>query len=1187
MKKRIISLTLALSIVMGLFGIANFGAFAATNLTADVDYTISGFNKNTDFTFDPADNLLNNVSALSHYWYNVEEGDNTIALASTPKQVTDGGWLNNLGFATASDNMYGEGGSTTTLKDCFAPSGWIAQQMFIKSVDGNIASLDKADPETQWYQVNYKLPSKSSITDVTISNLGKTNDALDKWTPQSYEYIFADTFQGLISGEGATTVLVDHTSSTIKNVTTVTLGTPITAKYVAIRFYQPYNDIASGANWTAFKTSNMYGRWDRFDVHGTQLADSEYTNYTFQGDNTATSLDGTGKDPAKSLIVDKIPSSAQVFNDVEMPGVLGKTNGVLEYSLATDTTVPLLTSATDFTTDSRIFPSDTMASYTYNMFAEWSARNSTGKITALINDETKQWAQINYTLDGEASINTFVLAANSSSINMQMPGHYKIIFSDTEEGLRDHEKAKAVIELDERENASLKSNRHIVKLNTPVTAKYVGIRFICMFNSTAVDSVRTYNQMYTHRIKHLSFFGEYTTPATLPNVSASATSKDTDGNTVEGITSTATAGYVGNCDDSGDYAMAGINLTTAGNTQVGNKYYEFKGWYLGNEKVADTATAEYSIKGNEQDLTFEAKYLQTYKPFSDYTAVGDNSKSAPDAATSLLVGKFPEGYYYNGLEGHHNLGKTEAPTKFDVKSTAEGLTSANPTSADCGIFDDLSLSWYMFKTYDSENKVNGLINDETKQWAQLNYTLDGEATISKITFGNFRGSYFWQSFSHYKLILSDTEEGLMDFNLAKAVIDVDMDKNPELKAGMQVVTINTPVTAKYVAIRFICTANSAIIGQSISIMYTDRMNYFGVQGTYTNPVKAEVKVETESGIPSYLVGKQDPVYVGAGDANGNYTAGSIKVVAYAEYQDRENVLEYTFKGWYNGDALVSNDAEYVYDLKGGDITFTAKYDVAPLIEKYTVIFEDGAHNEIERLTVRHGEQLDADLVNQIVVKDFYGYNVLRDGDGNVIWNSAIDSVIVGDITFTALYDARDDLKTEVTIYDVDKTILHKGTHDYDTAFVLSSPNANSWLDADGNVLIVGSSGYLYACGDKIEIYASEKTVVAPEVVIVGKVNEADKGFSVFAHVNVENVTERGVIFASAKAGATKDFSLEDAKDNTDSYSIVEISTNNIGLNTAWVEFMATLNYTDNPTRYARAYIKVGNTYYYSNIVKNK
>ena len=137
------------------------------------------------------------------------------------------------------------------------------------------------------------------------------------------------------------------------------------------------------------------------------------------------------------------------------------------------------------------------------------------------------------------------------------------------------------------------------------------------------------------------------------------------------------------------------------------------------------------------------------------------------------------------------------------------------------------------------------------------------------------------------------------------------------------------------------------------------------------------------------------------------------------------------------------------------------------------------------------------------------------------------------------------------------------------------------------MLIVGSAGQLFACGDKIDIYASEKTVEAPEVVIVGTVNEADKGFSVFAHINVENITERGVIFASAKAGATKDFSLEDAKDNTDSYSIVEISTNNIGLNTAWVEFMATLNYTDNPTRYARAYVKVGDTYYYSNIVKNK
>ncbi len=911
-----------------------------------------------------------------------------------------------------------------------------------------------------------------------------------------------------------------------------------------------------------------------------------YTDYTVAGVNS-NNLNGTGKDAAKSLIVGRTPDSAYVYNTITVDGTIAPTNGPLAFEAKHDE-VAVLTSATDFTTDGRLFPI-TMLAYTYDMFANWTQRSGTGTITEILDNEENQWVQINYNLDGEAAINTVVFGAMATSYSVQMPGHYKIILSDTEDGLLDHTKAKAVIDLDAKKNETLKTSRHTVTLNTPVTAKYFGIRFICMFNESSVGSVRTYNQMYTNRIKHLSIYGEYTTPAIISQGSAAtASSTDTEGNIIEGITSTATAGYVGNGDESGDYAIGGVNLATAGSGMVGNKYYEFKGWYLGDSKVSDDATADYYITGSETDLNFVAKYLQTYKPFTDYTAAGDNSKSVANAATSLLANKTPTaGYYYNGLEGHHNLAKTTEPAQFELKSTAVGLTSSNPTNDDCGLFADLNLSWYMFKSYNSENKVSAIINDETKQWAQLNYKLDGEATVSEIRFGNFRGSYHWQSSSHYKLILSDTAEGLMDFNLANAVIDVDMDKDTSLKAGMQVVTLTSQVTAKYVAIRFICTANSAIIGQPISNMYTDRMNYFGVQGTYTEPVKAEVNIETEFGVPSNLVSKDEPVYVGGGDANGNYIAGSVKVVALAEYQDRENVLEYIFKGWYNGDALVSSDAEYVYDLKRGDVTFTAKYDVVPLVEKYTIIFEDGVHNELGKLIVRHGQQLDTDLVNQIVVKDFYGYNVLRDGDGNVVWTEAIDNIIVSDMTFTALYEARDDLKTEVAIYDVDKTILHKGTHDYDTAFVLSSPNANSWLDADGNVLIVGSSGYLYACGEKIDIYASEKTVVAPEVVIVGKVNETDKGFSVFAHINVENFTERGVIFASSKAGATKDFTLEDAKDNTDNYSIVEINSNNIGFNDAWIEFMATLNYTDNPTRYARAYVKVGDTYYYSNIVINK
>ena len=275
-----------------------------------------------------------------------------------------------------------------------------------------------------------------------------------------------------------------------------------------------------------------------------------------------------------------------------------------------------------------------------------------------------------------------------------------------------------------------------------------------------------------------------------------------------------------------------------------------------------------------------------------------------------------------------------------------------------------------------------------------------------------------------------------------------------------------------------------------------------------------------------------------------------------------------------------------------DVVATAVYTAKAT--NCTITFESITGIELGSVIVEYGNiPAQVDSVKKEIdaftesVKKVYGYNF--NGWDNEVYNNEITT----DMQVRPTYKADETVTTNVYVEDVNGTELINENARYDSAINLRSKDAKSWTDAKdgGKVLIGAAEGTLYACGSEMKIYAKAEALEAPAVAIVGKINNGN--FLVFAHVNVENATEYGVVFASKTAyddGRNADFNLDDAaadaaaKAGTDkklSYTVVKIDANNVS------DFMASLNKTNDKTRYARAYIKVGEDYIYTDAICNQ
>ena len=259
----------------------------------------------------------------------------------------------------------------------------------------------------------------------------------------------------------------------------------------------------------------------------------------------------------------------------------------------------------------------------------------------------------------------------------------------------------------------------------------------------------------------------------------------------------------------------------------------------------------------------------------------------------------------------------------------------------------------------------------------------------------------------------------------------------------------------------------------------------------------------------------------------------------------------------------------------------------PLTNYYTINFIAPSGANLYELKVAEGESL-ADYYNEIaniVVPDIYGYDK-QIVDGLQMWSKDAysDMPIFANDTFYPSYLRRTDITIEILVNGVNGNTLLSTTLPYDVAFTATDKLANSWL-MDGAVVDTGDTVKLYACGASMIVNASENTTNANNLSVVGTVLENNK-LMVFAHGEIEGISEYGVIFTSKGLGETlteETFTFETAQENIP-LKKAQITSKLAAANTTEIDFVGTLNIKSGATRYARAYVKSGSTYYYSNII---
>lgn len=581
------------------------------------------------------------------------------------------------------------------------------------------------------------------------------------------------------------------------------------------------------------------------------------------------------------------------------------------------------------------------------------------------------------------------------------------------------------------------------------------------------------------------------------------------------------------------------------------------------------------------------------------TAAYDSTGTTPIATnmeTSLIRGKLPTKLTARNM-GNNICTLDTTNTKYSDGGNYDitGVTSSTARAA--GSVSQINEYGVRFAGTYSDGKKYIIDNEEN--YTQVVYALDGEAKIDSLVWAtNHQGTdngFTSNRFTPYHL----------KYSLANSVNDLFVEGSSTTydvynteSSSFLTLNLTDNVTAKYVGVRVICGV-SALYPTTNLVALTNnnvgwaRMTNISVNGTYVDPADANVTVAKDAAVAEIgaLTVSKDVANIGNSDTNGKYPEGSATVSATESYRDEENKIEYTFSGWYNGEALVSANANLTYNLKEADINLTAKYDIAAF--KYTLYFEDATRNVIGTIRVGDGEipsETDVKAINA-KVKDIYGYNVKIE-DNMVVWNGEVFEAASGDKTFTACYEKKE-IYTDVTLYGTDSNEhFYKETQLFDTAITLAYDGANSWVDANGNVLVATATGTLYACGDAMDIYAKSGSAVAPEVTIVSKIMDDGK-FTVFAHATPnKTVKAYGILFASNPYKQNYDmqtdkgdmFTLKDTNAINKAAPSLKVSEVKVA-NNANVDFMATLTGCEGKVRHARAYVIYGDdTVVYSDII---
>lgn len=353
----------------------------------------------------------------------------------------------------------------------------------------------------------------------------------------------------------------------------------VSYKYVGMRVYDPESSLTHDAN--DFK--NRYFRIHEFNVFGEKTVESTEGSGV---DNYNAAIGGVS-----NLLENKLPISKVAYNNGATRdfAVSGGSNG--KGGLTALTT--LAYDGTDVI---------------------WSGANYVNSDkTAIIDDETKTYQQMNFELDGEAAISKIGVYGHYRSD--LTPSHFKLSFADSESELF----KDSAVTYDIHNN----SGYIIIDPKTAPKAKYFAIRVICAVQNTALSNDLAASAHYG-RIGHIALIGEYT--ETAGEVSASATD--------EFASSVSTSvKYSGVKDVNGNYAANGAKATVSADAEVtvNETKYGFIGWSDGSAIVSEEPEYTFSVSSEGKSL------IPQYATYLPVSFIGRGNRLVYE--TSVLPGK--------------------------------------------------------------------------------------------------------------------------------------------------------------------------------------------------------------------------------------------------------------------------------------------------------------------------------------------------------------------------------------------------------------------------------------------------------------------------------------------------------------------------------------------------------------------
>ncbi len=400
---------------------------------------------------------------------------------------------------------------------------------------------------------------------------------------------------------------------------------------------------------------------------------------------------------------------------------------------------------------------------------------------------------------------------------------------------------------------------------------------------------------------------------------------------------------------------------------------------------AEWAQAYYKLRLNELNV-------YGYTEPSLVSASGKNGKEADymkdvDITKSLIADK---GRVYSryintdkGVTTPTSLGISEQTTA-DSDGNRRNVPLTSSTEVNGNIL--IGSGVLNFAEFDESGKVTGIINDETRQYAEFAYDLGGLTNVEKVAFYGHPQDLFTPY--KYRLSFANSADELFTDN---AVYSTGVLTN---RNNYVTITATEEIKARYVAMRIICGITPSAIGTGYGTgVYYARMCHFDVFGT---PAETTYKVTFASKNGSTVYGEFNVV------EGQTLTAEQIDSVAAPE------LYGYTFKGW-DGDvnAAITADTVFTPVFEKTTDTYTVNYTLS-----------DGTngsetHNFDDRVTLTDAN-----------AKAWYNEN-------NTLLAVGTDAVfyVYGDMTVTAKADAEAPTAPVVSI--VDTTVTDKAaSHDY-------------------------------------------------------------------------------------------------------------------------------------------------------------